>query len=55
MARIGVSKAQWLVLGSFPLENRQAGRMLESGYDIEAQFAPAAGEKFDGRTWTPVR
>ena len=52
MARVGV-KDQWLVLGSFPLENRQAGRMLESGYDIEAQFLPAAGEKFEGRTWTP--
>ena len=53
MARIGVNKAQWLVLGSFPLQNRQSGRMLESGYDIEAQFVPAAGEKFDGHTWTP--
>lgn len=52
MARGSGNKAQWLVLGSFTLENRQSGHMLESGYDIETQFAPAAGEKFDGRTWT---
>jgi alpha-mannosidase len=27
--------------------------MLENGYDGEARFVPAAGEKFDGRAWTP--
>ncbi|HNT33826.1 MAG TPA: hypothetical protein PKH07_02390, partial [bacterium] len=47
-----VSVNEWLLLGSFPMVERQKGRWLENGYPCEAVFAPSTGETFDGRSWT---
>jgi len=42
----------WLVLGAFPLRDRTAGRWTQSGFPCEADFAPQAGEMFNGAAWT---
>ncbi len=43
---------EWLILGAFPLQQREEGRWLENGYEAEADFAPTPDEPFRGRTWT---
>ncbi len=42
----------WLVLGTFPLRDRTVGRWTQSGFPCEADFAPQAGEMFNGAAWT---
>ena len=46
-----ISVPKWLVLGAFPLEEREPGTWVSQGHASEAHFAPEAGEKFCGRTW----
>ncbi|UCG17104.1 MAG: alpha-mannosidase [Phycisphaerales bacterium] len=41
----------WLVLGSFPLRDHTIGRWTDSGFPCEADFAPQAGDEFNGARW----
>lgn len=44
---------EWMILGSFPMHQREPGHWQDNGYEAERDFAPAPGEAFRGSTWTP--
>lgn len=50
-----VAVPEWLILGSFPFEQREIGHWQENGYEAETDFAPKPGDVFRGAMWTPCK